>query len=159
MTNWRSTVKIRCLSLCWLVQFCPHLVWNTFSKIFGIPFTRGNKRWICSLRSSVQLSCKWTNWHQLKLRRSLYMKMTRSRILRKWIHVNPRKEERIAQSRKFLATSANNSVTGLQSVLKSSSIQGTEVVNGLQRRMLCVSSAYNGGFKRKQFGCRELILW
>jgi len=39
-------------------------------------------------------------------------------------------------NRNFLATSANNLITGLRSVLKTSSMQGTEVVNQLQRRML-----------------------
>jgi len=38
--------------------------------------------------------------------------------------------------RNFLATSRNNLINGLRSVLKSSSMQGTEAVNQLQRRML-----------------------
>jgi len=36
----------------------------------------------------------------------------------------------------FLAISANNLVTGLRNVRKSKNMQGTEVVNRLQRRML-----------------------
>jgi hypothetical protein len=71
------------------------------------------------------------NWH-----RSLLMKMTRSRILQTWFPVNPWKKELIKQNRNFLATSANNLVTGLQNALKSSTLQGTEVIVQLLRRIL-----------------------
>jgi hypothetical protein len=74
-----------------------------------IQFLRANKRWICSVRSSVKLSCELINSKQLKLQRSLHMKRkSKSRILRKRIPVNVRKEELIAQSRNFRATCANN---------------------------------------------------
>ena len=61
------------------------------SRTLGITFLRANKKWICSLRSSEHISFELTNWCRLKLRRSLHMQITRSRILRKWILVSPRR--------------------------------------------------------------------
>ena len=77
----------------------------------------------CTVSNSVAelvLTCTSATdiWDKLKLRRSLHVKVTRrSRILWKWIPVNPWKGEMTAQNRHFLATIANNLVTGLRSVL------------------------------------------
>ena len=86
---------------------------TTFSKgydnftMYGIPSLQTNRRWIGIVRSSARLRFELTHWHRLKLRRSLYVTMTRwSRIPRSSVLVNLRKEEPNAQNRNFLATSA-----------------------------------------------------
>jgi hypothetical protein len=58
-------------------------------------------------------------------------------------------------NRNYLATSANNLVTGLQSVLKGSSMQGTGGGKLAEKKN---ADACNGGFKNKQCSCGQLVL-
>jgi hypothetical protein len=66
--------------------------------------------------------------HENNKKKLNYVKLNSSKSKKK-------KKKLITQKRNFLATSANNLVTGLWSTLKSSSMQGTVVVNQPQRRM------------------------
>ena len=133
--NGRNTVQIRCLNVSSLDKFCHLLVRNmTVSTMFGIPFLRANKWSIYALRRSAQLSCELTDWHCAFVAHENDKKKSNS------MEVNSSKSmKRGADSIKqnFPCNKCKNLVTWqLRSALKSNNVQGTEVVNQLQRGML-----------------------
>jgi hypothetical protein len=104
-------------------------VWDTISANTHTVNLLIEKLCAIELRADTSASAEATGLvaHENDRRKSNSMKVNNS---------NSIKKELTAQNRSFHATSANNLVTGLWSVLKSSSMKGTEVANWLQRRKL-----------------------